>query len=116
MMPARTYPTLLLALMGSMDCFTTVIGILYFGAVELNPLIAGVVSANLPAFVALKLTITVFTCLIFVQVEKILMKAKDKKSKGFKYTRRLFKLANVCVDGLLFVVVANNVFVLANSI
>jgi hypothetical protein len=44
----KSYPTMLLALMGSMDCFTTVIGILYFGAVELNPFIAGVISTNYP--------------------------------------------------------------------
>jgi hypothetical protein len=28
--------------MGSIDCITTVIGVLYFGAVELNPVLAGV--------------------------------------------------------------------------
>ena len=64
------YPTLLLALMGYMDCLTTVIGIMYFGAVELNPLISGIVSTNLSAFVALKITSTVTVCLIFIQTEK----------------------------------------------
>ena len=85
MMKIRTYPTLLLALMGSMDCFTTVIGIIYFGAVELNPFIAGVVSTNIAAFVVLKLTTTVFVCLIFVQAEKSLMKTQNitaKPSRG----------------------------------
>jgi hypothetical protein len=112
----RPYPTLLLALMGSMDCITTVIGILYFGAVELNPFIAGVVSTNLPAFVVLKLTSTVLICLIFVQAEKILMKTQDKTSKAFSWTYRLLKVANAGVILFLVVVVGNNAIALANAL
>jgi hypothetical protein len=115
MMKTRTYPTLLLALMGSMDCVTTVIGILYFGAVELNPFISGIVSTNLPAFVALKLTSTVFVCLIFVQAEKILMKTKDKTTKAFTWTHRLQKVAYTGVIVFLIVTVANNALVLMNA-
>ena len=116
MMKIRTYPTLLLALMGSMDCITTVIGILYFGAVELNPFIAGVVSTNLPAFVVLKLTTTVSVCLIFVQAEKILMKTRDKSTKAFSWTHKLLKVAYAGVIVFLVVVVVNNAIVLANAI
>ncbi|MCW4009029.1 MAG: DUF5658 family protein [Candidatus Bathyarchaeota archaeon] len=116
MMRIRTYPTMMLALMGSMDCLTTVIGILYFGAVELNPLISGVVSTNLPAFVVLKLTTTVFVCLIFVQAENILLKTKDKTSKAFSWTHKLLKVSYVGVILFLVVVVANNVLVLARAI
>ena len=116
MMKTRTYPTLLLALMGSMDCVTTVIGILYFGAVELNPFISGIVSTNLPAFVALKLTSTVFVCLIFVQAEKILLKTKDKTTKAFTWTRRLLKVAYAGVIVFLIVTVANNAIVLMNAL
>ena len=114
MMRIRVYPTLPLAFMGFMDCLTTVIGILYFGAVELNPLLAGVVSTNLPAFVVLKLTTTVFVCLIFLQVEKILMQSKDKSSKAFSRTQILLKAASVGVIAFLFVVVANNLLVLSH--
>jgi hypothetical protein len=116
MMRIKSYPTLLLALMGSMDCLTTVIGILYFGAVELNPLIAGVVSTNLPAFVILKLTTTVFVCLIFVQAEKILMKTENKNCRAFTCTNNLLKVAYVGVILFLVVVVVNNLMVLANAI
>jgi hypothetical protein len=116
MMKIRTYPTLLLALMGSMDCITTVIGILYFGAVELNPLIAGVVSTNLPAFVILKLTTTIFVCLIFVQAEKILMKTQNKTTKAFAWTHRLLKVAYAGVIVFLVVVVVNNAVVLASAL
>ena len=109
------YPTLLLALMGYMDCLTTVIGIMYFGAVELNPLISGIVSTNLSAFVALKITSTVTVCLIFIQIEKILMKTKDKTTRSFSWTRRLLKIAHFGVVSFLVVVVANNVLVLARA-
>jgi hypothetical protein len=115
MMNMRTYPTLLLALMGSVDCITTVIGTLYFGAVELNPVIAGIVSTNLSAFVILKLTTTVFVCLIFIQTEKILMKTKDKTTKTFSTTQKALKAAYAGVIVFLVVVVANNLWVLASA-
>jgi hypothetical protein len=114
LMKIRTYPTLLLALMGSMDCITTVIGILYFGAVELNPFIAGVVSTNLPAFVILKLTTTVFVCLIFIQAEKILMKTQN--TKAFSGTQAILEVGYVGVIVFLAVVVTNNAIMLANAI
>ena len=115
MMRIRGYPTLLLALMGSMDCLTTVIGVLYFGAIESNPLIAGVASYSLPAFVVLKMTATVFSCLIFIQAEKILMQSKDKSSSSISRTQTLLKVARGAVVAFLFVVVANNVLVLASA-
>jgi hypothetical protein len=115
MLHVRTYPTLLLALMGSIDCLTTVIGILYFGAIELNPFIAGVVSTNLPAFVILKLTTTVSVCLIFVQTEKILMNNKDKTSRSFSATQKLLKVASAGIIVFLVVVVVNNIWVLVNA-
>jgi hypothetical protein len=116
MMKMKSYPTMLLALMGSMDCITTVIGILYFGAVELNPFIAGVISTNLPAFIILKLTTTLFVCLIFVQAEKILMKTQNKNTKAFTWTHKLLKVAYTGVIAFLVVVVANNLVVLANAL
>ncbi len=115
MMHLRTYPTLLLAFVGSMDCLTTVIGILYFGAVELNPFIAGVVSTNLLAFVILKLTTTFFVCLTFVQAEKILMKTKDKTTRAFSAMQKSLKVASAGVIVFLVVVVANNIWVLVNA-
>jgi len=44
------FPSFMLILMGSIDCLTTVIGVLYFGAAELNPLMTGIVSTNIAAF------------------------------------------------------------------
>jgi hypothetical protein len=113
-MKVRTYPTLMLVLMGSIDCLTTVIGILYFGAVELNPFLSGVVSTNIPAFVVLKFTTTVFVCVIFVQAEKILMKTTNQATRAFAWTKKLLKTATAGVIMFLIIVVANNLMVLAN--
>jgi membrane protein DedA with SNARE-associated domain len=98
-----------------MDCLTTVIGVLYFGAIESNPLIAGVASYSLPAFVVLKMTATLFSCLIFVQAEKILMQSKDKSSSSISRTQTFLRVARGAVVAFLFVVVANNVLVLASA-
>jgi hypothetical protein len=46
---------------------------LYFGARELNPLIVGLVNSNLPAFVVIKLVVTVCMGAIFVFAEKNLL-------------------------------------------
>ncbi len=116
MMRTRGYPALLLVLMGFMDCLTTVIGMLYFGAVELNPLIVGMVSTNLSAFVILKLITTVSICLLFMQTEKILMKTSNKTIKAFNYTSKLLKVGYIGIIAFLVIVVANNLAVIASTI
>lgn len=111
----KAVPSLLLVVMGSMDCLTTVVGILYFGAVELNPFIAGVVSTNLVAFTVLKLTTSVFVGLIFHHAEKILMRTSDKNSSAFKRTRYLLRATYVGIVAFLVIVVVNNFMVLASA-
>ena len=102
--------------MGSIDCLTTVIGTLYFGTVELNPLIAGLVSTNLPAFIIIKLAVTVCVWLIFVQAEKTLMKTLNKKSKSFTIAYNTLRVAYAGIVLFLVIVVANNILVLAGTL
>ena len=45
-----------LLLMGFLDWFTTTIGILFFGATETNPLIAGLTQSSMLAFSTVKLS------------------------------------------------------------
>lgn len=111
----KAVPSLLLVFMGSMDLVTTVIGIIYFGAVECNPFLAGMVSTNLPAFIVLKVVTTVFVGLIFYQADKILMKTQNKESRAFKWTRHLLKAAYIGIVIFLVIVVANNITVLAKA-
>ena len=112
----REFPSLILVLMGSLDCVTSVIGIAYFGAVELNPLLTNLVSTNLPVFVVLKVVTSVLVSLIFIQASKMLYSAKNKDSFGFRWTRRILIIAYIGVLSFLTVVVANNVIVLVNAI
>ena len=111
-MSYSTFPSLFLVLMGSLDCLTTVLGTVFFGTQELNPLISGLVNSNLPVFVIVKLTATVFVGLIFILAEKTLLRAPDKGSKSFKIAEKTLRIAYFSIALFLLVVVLNNVFIL----
>lgn len=103
-------PSVLLMLMGTIDCITTAIGIHYFGAVELSPIMAGIVH-NIPLLMALKLTATFcigFTCLL---AAKTLNNAQDKTTRSFRYGNIGVKVASTGLVAFMFVVVANNLIV-----
>lgn len=100
--------------MGTMDCLTTVIGALYYGTRELNPVLAGLVNSDIPAYVVLKLTVTVAVGLIFILAQKTLMKSPDKNSSSFKIALRILRAAYFSIIIFLAIVVANNLFVLFN--
>ncbi len=102
--------------MGSMDCLTTVIGTLYYGTRELNPVLAGLVSSNLPAFVILKLSVTVAVGLLFIFAQKILMQSPNKNSCSFKIAFQILKIAYFGIIIFLSVVVTNNLLVLFNIV
>jgi len=51
------------------------VGIFSFGVRELNPSVAGLVSSNLPVFVAVKLAVTIGAAAVFVLAEKPLWAA-----------------------------------------
>jgi len=83
---------------------------------ELNPVLAGLVSSDLPAFVALKLTVTVAVGLIFIFAQETLMKSPDKNSSSFKTALRILRAAYFSIIIFLAIAVANNLFVLCNTI
>ncbi len=103
---------LLLVFMGSMDCLTTVVGTLYFGTIELNPLISELVSTNLPAFVVIKLAVTVMVGVIFVLAEKTLQRSRNRDDKSFKIAHKTLRFAYVGIVLFLVIVVLNNIIVL----
>lgn len=108
-------PSLLLIVMGFMDCLTTVIGTLYFGTIELNPIISGLVHSNLPAFVVLKIGITVAAGLIFILAEKTLLVSANRQSKSFIIAHNTLRIAYGGVVIFLIIVVINNILVLART-
>ncbi|HKZ87862.1 MAG TPA: DUF5658 family protein [Candidatus Bathyarchaeia archaeon] len=116
MFRTNAFPSLVLITMGLMDCVTTVVGILYYGAVELNPILTGVVNANLTAFIALKLTSTVFVALIFRQAGKILMQNNRNNNRSFAWNHNILRIAYAGAALFMLVVVVNNVLVLARAI
>ena len=116
MSTARTLPSLFLILMGSMDCLTTVIGVLYFGTVELNPLIAGLVNSNIGIFVVIKLSVTVMAAIVFILAERMLSKLPDHTSKSFLNTQKVLKIAYIGIVLFLVIVVANNILVILRMI
>ncbi len=62
---------LLLILMGFLDWLTTVLGVLYFGAVEINPLFAGITQASILAFSGIKLSTAVLVGFLFYKAYDI---------------------------------------------
>jgi hypothetical protein len=99
-----------------MDWLTTIIGILYFGAVEGNPFIADIVRTSLPAFTAIKLSIIILAGLLFYTAERILMGAQDKNSRSFRCTRIILKGAYIAATVFLLIAVLNNLSVVVRAI
>ena len=112
MSKAQLIPSLLLIIMGSIDCITTIIGISYQGASELNPLMAGIVSTNIGAFLVVKLAATMIAATSFVIANKTLMKTQNKQTRTFAYSSKIVKLASAGLLVFLAIVVANNLLVL----
>ncbi len=111
MLVAKYLASLLLVFMGSMDCLTTVVGTVYFGTQELNPLISNLVNTNLPAFVTLKLAVTVSVGIVFVLAEKLLYTGK-MPNKSYKLAHRALQLTYAGIILFLALVVLNNIIVL----
>ena len=112
----RTVPCLSFVLMGSMDWLTTIIGIVYFGAVEGNPFLAEITRTSLPAFTAIKLSTTVIVGLLFYKAEKTLLRTQDKNSCSFRYTRIILRGTYIAATVFLLIAVLNNLIVVAQAI
>ena len=102
-------------MMGSMDWLTTIVGIVYFGAVEGNPFVANLAQTNLPAFSAIKLGTAFFIGFLFYQAEKTLNSHADAKSKGVTKTRFLLRSAYLASVAFLTFAVVNNVLVVTSG-
>lgn len=104
-------PSFILVAMGTIDCVTTVIGTLYFGATESNPVMATVVG-NVPLFMALKLAATFCIAGTYVLANKILHNTTDKTAKSFRVGSKIMKGAYTGLIVFLVAVVVNNLIVL----
>jgi hypothetical protein len=111
MLRIRAVPSLALVLIGSMDWLTTIIGIVYFGAVEGNPFLADITRTSLPAFTAIKLFTTIFVGLLFYKADKMLLRTQDKSTRSFRFARIILRVAYITATALLLVAVLNNLIV-----
>jgi hypothetical protein len=105
-------PSVLLIVLGSIDALTTVIGVSYFGAGELNPFLTGIVNTNITAFLVLKLAATFFIGFTYIIVNKTLNRTLDKTSKSYHYSNWIMKAAYTGLILFLAVVIANNFSIL----
>lgn len=104
-------PSIILVFMGTIDCITTVVGILYYGAVEVNPIMATVVG-NVPLFMVIKLVATMGIAGTYLLANKILNSIPDKTTKSFHYCKVFMKTAYAGLVVFLLAVVINNFMVL----
>ena len=94
-----------LILMGILDWLTTVTGVLCFGAVEINPLFAGLTKVNILVYSGIKLSIVVLVGFLFYKADKI-----EKMLRGNSHLGKRFLESGYFVSlMILTVVVTNNI-------
>ena len=113
---AQPISSMFLILLGSLDCLTTVVGSLFFGTAELNPILSGLVATNLLAFVLIKLTVTFCVGLIFIMADRTLLCVSNQNSKSLIFARRLLRTAYFVIILFLAIAVTNNLLVLLHFI
>jgi hypothetical protein len=108
----EVFPSFLIILLGSIDCLTTIIGVMYFGASELNPFMTGIVNSSIFAFLVLKISATFLIGFTYLLANRTLNKSMDKNTKKFKYSSKLVKGVYAGLVFFLLITVINNLVVL----
>ncbi len=107
--------SLALVVAGLLDLLTTIVGVVFFGAVESNPFIASIAGASLPVFTVVKIATTACLGLLFYKGESMLLEIQNKATRSFKCTRVMLKGACVAATGFLLFAVVNNLVIVANA-
>ena len=103
-------------LSGTMDWLTTIVGIVFFGAMESNPFMASLTSTSLITFTAVKLSATLIVAFMFHKADKTLLETMDKNSRSFSITRLTLKGAYIISTALLAAAVLNNIIVVFRAL
>jgi len=98
--------------MGFLDLFTTVAGILFFGAVEVNPLLSGLTQTNMLLFIGVKTLAVLFLGFLFYSGGRITESYVDSSSLGIRF----FDLGYFTSLTVLTVIVTNNMMTLVGFI
>jgi len=109
---SEIFPSFILVLVGSIDCLTTIIGVMYFGANELNPFMTSIISSSIAAFLALKISATFLIGFTYILAKRTLNKTINKESKSFKYSKWFIQGAYTSLIVFLIIVVINNLTIL----
>ena len=109
---SAVFPSFILILVGAMDCLTTVIGVMYYGAAELNPCMTYIVSSSIPAFILIKIVATLVIASTYIIAKRTLDSTPNKEMKFFKYFSIGMKVAYAGLAIFLAIVVANNLIIL----
>ncbi len=98
-----------LILIGTIDWLTTTIGVVFFGATETNPLLAGLTQSNMLIFSAVKLSAVILAGLVFYKAE-----TKTKISNQISpFAKNLLNSGYVISLFTLTALVANNITAIA---
>jgi len=108
------YPSLALFFMGYADWLITIVGVVYLGAVETNPLFAEMTRTNLAGFTAIKLNATVFMGVLCYLGDRMLLGLKDENGRSFRVSRIILRTGYLITFGFLLATVLNNLIVVAN--
>jgi len=100
-----------LILIGLLDWLTTIVGVFFFGAVEINPLFSELVHTNFLAFGGIKLLVTVFVGFLFYKIDRV----KDLRS-DFNLGKRILNTGYFATFMILTVAVANNIITVVKII
>ena len=112
MLRKEVVPSLLIMLMGTLDCVTTVMGVVYSGDKELNPVLAGVVSSDVGAFLAVKIGVTVLMAFTYVFARKLLMRLPNVNGRNLSFSFKILASAYGGIIAFLALAVANNLLIL----
>jgi hypothetical protein len=109
MPPKQVLIPLAMICLGLLDWLTTVAGISFFGANEINPLFSALTSSSLLLFSTLKLTIVAIMGLAFYKATTISMSIKNNACLApriFKigYLFTFFVLATVVISNLITII------------
>ena len=96
-------------LMGFIDWLTTVGGILFFGAKEINPLLSGLTQSSLLLFSTVKLSAIIFAGFAFYKAGAI----SKPMANDWHFTGRFLDGGYVLTLLALTAVVANNIIAIA---
>jgi hypothetical protein len=72
----------------------------------------GIVSTNIVAFLALKISATFLIGFTYILAKRSLNRILNKESKSFKYSNRLLKIAYTGLMVFLLIVILNNLIIL----